>query len=294
MPPLEPLNGSNYKMWKIRTEAILRAQGLWHTISPSDFSPAELAAAQRAKPLPEIPMPRIKLLDGTTGTNYHTWRKEVEGVLRILGLWDAVCPPAAVEAGDEKAAGDGKAAGDEQIGRGDKAAGESTPAPVSKGESRKSAWASVIIFDYCDEKSLSRILYEKDAAARWARLKTMYGPKLDRLLDRFWKYEAPSGMGVRGIARKLDEMQEDMGELCAAERPTNLSKTAVLLKTVERAREGRGEEERWATARFWIYQRKCGYDDAVKELVKCEKELDAEARKARVVAGGRRRNGKKV
>ncbi|KFZ13133.1 hypothetical protein V502_06756 [Pseudogymnoascus sp. VKM F-4520 (FW-2644)] len=265
MPPIEPLDGSNYNVWKIRMETILRADGLWHVVKPSDFSAAELAAADAAPmPAPKIPMP------------------EVEGVLRILGLWDVVCPPPPPPAVD---------AGGDEAGVGVAVA----VAPTwGKGESRKSACASVIIFDYCDKASLSRIVHLKDAAARWAGLKTMYGPNLNRLIGGFWKYEAPAGMGVAGIARKLDEMQEDIEELCAAERPTDFTKMAALFSTVGRAREGNGEEERWAEAKFWIYQNKCSYADAVGELVKCETALKAEAKKAREANGGRRRNRKKA
>ncbi|OBT66619.1 hypothetical protein VE03_03941 [Pseudogymnoascus sp. 23342-1-I1] len=105
-------------------------------------------------------MARIKPL---TGPSYRTWRTEVEGVLRILGVWDEVCPPPPSVEVEE--AGDGEAA------REDGPAPALAPVAVSKGESRKSAFASVIIFDYCSDASLSLVLPCADAAERWARLK---------------------------------------------------------------------------------------------------------------------------
>lgn len=82
-------------------------------------------------------------------------------VLRGEGVWDVVCPP------------EGEVV--EEVG------GEEAVSGEGRGESRRSARASVIIFEYCDKASLSRILHCKDAVARWVCLKTTYGPRLSQL-----------------------------------------------------------------------------------------------------------------
>jgi hypothetical protein len=70
----------------------------------------------------------------------------------------------------------------------------------------------------------------------------MYAPGLDQLIEGFWGFEAPAGMGVQGIARRLDKMQEDIGEICGGGRAGRVARKVALLLALKRVWGGSGRE----------------------------------------------------
>lgn len=260
-------------------EVHLRSEGLWDTIrpgsGPAPFLSDDLMAVIKSRRM-ALPQPgnlRIEPLHGN-GDNYRMWRKQVGVILRAEGLWDVVSPDCAPPVDEfTEGFGDSFARVARMIRRGEIVQG-------GEGESMNSARASVIIFEYCDKHSLSHVIHLKTAAERWAKLKTVYGPRLsqlDRLCQEFHGYAPAPGTSVSAIAQKLDEIAEDIEEVHVESKKSDRLRVLALVGAVGRAGAGRRGEAVWdgARIRIFIKEGKCTYEEALEDLLTCERVVGA-------------------
>ncbi|OBT88787.1 hypothetical protein VE02_03120 [Pseudogymnoascus sp. 03VT05] len=93
-----------------------------------------------------------------------------------------------------------------------------------------------IIWGLCAPSPLNRILSCDTAAACWEKLKREYGPRLSwlpNMLNAFVSYAPSAGKGVLDMATDLNNLQDDIEEVCSEERPTDRMKTAVLVRAAD-------------------------------------------------------------
>ncbi|KFY80503.1 hypothetical protein V499_00681 [Pseudogymnoascus sp. VKM F-103] len=106
---------------------------------------------------------------------------------------------------------------------------------------RQNLHAMVLIQDHCSKEIRSRILNCKDAAEAWEELKSTYGPQLSRppdMLGEFVSYVPQAGKRVSDMAEDLAKLQHDIAEVCREERPSDMMKTAVLLRAADDVEDG--------------------------------------------------------
>lgn len=101
-------------------------------------------------------------------------------------------------------------------------------------------------------------------------------------------------MGVAGIARKMDEMQEDIREISEKEGAGDMTRKVALVMAVKRVCEGKWGKERWIDAEGSVWGSECSYANAVRALVVYEDMVKADAKRAREARGGRGRSRKNV
>ncbi|OBT82743.1 hypothetical protein VE02_09352 [Pseudogymnoascus sp. 03VT05] len=139
-----------------------------------------------------------------------------------------------------------------------------TPRALRKKMRMRDGWAPEVIFGYCAPEPLSRIIYEKTAAAQWGLLRRMDAP----------------GAGGAGYS----VLGEDVGEICGGERAGRVALLLALKRVWRgraRARARERERERLAEWEWRVYEGGCGYEEAVRVLPACEKVVKAEAEMAR-------------
>jgi hypothetical protein len=153
-------------------------------------------------------------IDVLTGPNYRTWRFQVEYLLRYNDVWHVVSPSLSPD----------------DTGNEVEAAEDLTD---EREKFRQNLHAMVLIQDHCSKEIRSRILNCKDAAEAWEKLKSTYGPQLSRppdMLGEFVSYVPQAGKRVSDMAEDLAKLQYDIAEVCREERPSDMMKTAVLLR----------------------------------------------------------------
>lgn len=203
-------------------------------------------------------------------------------LLRGERLWDDVVPPAAAADAPLPA---------EPLPEEPLAAKGAQP---KKRESKQSMHAREIIMSLCAPEPLGLILYCDSAAACWETLKRFYGPhisRLPRMLEEFASYAPRAGREVLDMATDLDNLQNDIEEVCPEERPTDRMKTAVLVRAAGAVVQAAGDKG-WAI--MWAIRGR-GYEETQEQLVMLEEELKAEGMKAGKArgrnGGGRKRGG---
>ncbi|KFY40647.1 hypothetical protein V494_03397 [Pseudogymnoascus sp. VKM F-4513 (FW-928)] len=123
------------------------------------------------------------------------------------------------------------------------------------------------------------ILHCADAAERWAKLGDIYGPRQSRLpglLERYMEFAPRAEMTVAEISENLEDMRDDIEEIDPGSRPSLSQRRVALVGAVIRAASPDGDL--WEEARKRIDGSECSYEEALDDLIGCEKEMEAEVK----------------